>query len=225
MSEIPLERMVLQFMGAYTELQDSMQFHVYSHLRDEERAAFNKRTPDNKIFDNFKKLCNRTLNVAVPSLIPDTYKGTARFRNDLAHLLEIESINGEEPNRAMTFIRYADYTTAGDWARQNKRRIEITESELRFWTDDLRIARNFINIIMRLAAINEEFNHSDDHVMDVDWIPWWDGRWGKMPEYGEVCRAPIGRYRASTKPSTYWLADRTKWETPQPLDIIPGRRD
>ncbi|WP_156517642.1 hypothetical protein [Rhodococcus sp. LB1] len=60
MSEMSMERHVLQFMGAYTELQDSMQFYVYGHLSDEERQEFTKRNPDSKILDAFKKLCRHT---------------------------------------------------------------------------------------------------------------------------------------------------------------------
>ncbi|WP_157186589.1 hypothetical protein [Nocardia jiangxiensis] len=52
-------------------------------------------------------------------------------------MLEIQSIDGEPPNRVIRIVRYADYTTSEYWHRQNKRVVEITESELRAWTDDL----------------------------------------------------------------------------------------
>lgn len=223
MSDMSIERRILQFMGAYTELQDSMQFYVYGHLSDEDRATFSKRNPDDRILDEFKKLCRNQLNVAVPDTIPAVYKGAGKYRNDLAHMLKIESIEGEPPNRVVQIIRYDDYTTAGEWARQNKKTIEITESELRAWTEDLRTSRKYINIILRLGALNSEFDLPDDHEMDFAWIPWWDGRWGEPPKYGEPCLAPIGRYRASTKERKYWKSEKADWVTFEPPAITPGR--
>ena len=70
-----MERRVMQFMGAYTDLQDTMQFLVYAHLSDEERGSFIKKNPDDRILDNFKKLFRQKLNVYVPEQIPDTYNG------------------------------------------------------------------------------------------------------------------------------------------------------
>ena len=43
-----MERRVLQFMGAYTDLQDTMQFLVYAHLSDDERGSFTKKNPDDR---------------------------------------------------------------------------------------------------------------------------------------------------------------------------------
>ncbi|MEU2042467.1 hypothetical protein [Nocardia niwae] len=218
-----MERRVLQFMGAYTDLQDSMQFVVYTELSASERDEFTKRNPDDRILDEFKKVCRDKLNVAVPSLIPDTYNGARPFRNDLAHLLAIESIEGEAPHRVMRIVRYADYTTNGDWARQTKRTIEITESELRAWTEDLRDSRTYINVLQSLAAMNRELELPDDAEIDVSWIPWWDGRWGALPPFGEENRAPIGRYRAHTRARKYWAA-KPNWVTPPPRDIVRGNR-
>ncbi len=36
-------------MGAYTDLQDTLQFLVYAHLSDEERESFTKKNPDDRI--------------------------------------------------------------------------------------------------------------------------------------------------------------------------------
>ncbi|MFV9454738.1 hypothetical protein ACNJ7E_14990 [Rhodococcus sp. NM-2] len=212
MSEMSMERRVLQFMGAYTELQDSMQFYVYGHLSDEERQEFTKRNPDSKILDAFKKLCRHTLNVAMPEMIAATYKGAGPYRNDLAHMLKIESIEGERPNRVMRFVRYDDYTTTGEWASQNKKTIEITERQLRAWTDDLRDCRKFINVILWISGMKD---WSDDAQIDASSIPWWDGRWGEPPQFGEDSYAPIGRYRASTNPREYWLP-KNDWSEPAP---------
>ncbi|WP_156517641.1 hypothetical protein [Rhodococcus sp. LB1] len=66
----------------------------------------------------------------MPEMIAATYKGAGPYRNDLAHMLKIESIDGERPNRVMRFVRYDDYTTTGEWASQNKKTIEITERQL-----------------------------------------------------------------------------------------------
>ncbi|MFG3621256.1 hypothetical protein [Nocardia sp. NPDC047654] len=223
MAEMSMERLVLQFMGAYTDLQDSMQFIVYSELPMDERAAFTKKNPDDRILDQFKKVCRDKLNVAIPETLLDCYNGARPFRNDLAHLLSIESIGGKRPNRTMTIIRYDNYTTTGEWARQNKKKIEITESELRAWTEDLRYCRKVLNVMLKIAAINSEFNQPDDTLIEVSWIPWWDGRWGKLPKYGEECRAPIGRYRAQTNPRKYWVP-KPEWTTPTPREIVRGNR-
>lgn len=209
-----MERQVLQFMGAYTDLQDTMQFLVYTHLTDEQRVGFTKRNTDERILDAFKKLFRRELNVHVPETIPATYNGTRQYRNDLAHLLEIASIQGEPPNRTMQVVRYADYSTSGAWAMQNKRTVEIAETALQQWTNDLRHCRTNINVMLHIASLNHEFQWPDDHEIEVSWIPWWDQRWGAPPtEVNEKCFAPIGRYRAQTDPRDYWKP-KDQWWTP-----------
>jgi hypothetical protein len=214
--EMSMERLVLQFMGAYTDLQDSMQFYVYAHLPEEKIADFTKKNPDDRILDNFKKLFRNELNVEVPQQISDSYNGARQYRNDLAHLLEIESISGEPPNRAMRIVRYDDYTTAHGWAKQNKRTIDLAEADLRKWTDHLRFSRAHINVMLHIASLNKEFGWPDDHPIEVSWIPWWDGRWGKPPDDPNAkCVAPIGRYRASANPRRYWVPKQEWWQTPE----------
>jgi hypothetical protein len=210
-----MERRVLQFMGAYTDLQDTMQFLVYAHLSDEERESFTKKNPDDRILDNFKKLFRKKLNVYVPEQIPDTYNGARQYRNDLAHLLKIAAIEGDPPNRTMKVVRYDEYSTSGEWARQNKRTVDIAEVDLRDWTDDLRRSRADINAMLHIAGMNQEFGWPDDYQIEVSRIPWWDGRWGAPPtDPNAECFAPIGRYRASTNPRRYWVPKEEWWQPP-----------
>ena len=210
-----MERRVLQFMGAYTDLQDTMQFLVYAHLSDEERESFTKKNPDDRILDNFKKLFRKKLNVYVPEQIPDTYNGARQYRNDLAHLLKIAAIEGDPPNRTMKVVRYDEYSTSGEWARQNKRTVDIAEVDLRDWTDDLRRSRADIKAMLHIAGMNQEFGWPDDHQIEVSWITWWDGRWGAPPtDPNAECFAPIGRYRASTNPRRYWVPKEEWWQPP-----------
>jgi len=209
-----MEGRVLQFMGAYTDLQDTMQFYVYAHLSDEERGSFTKKNPDDRILDNFKKLFRKKLNVYVPEHIPDTYNGARQHRNDLAHLLDIAAIEGDPPNRTMKVVRYDDYITSGAWARQNKRTVDLAEADLRDWTGELRRCRTDINAMVHIASMNQEFDWPDDHQIEVSWIPWWDGRWGTPPDDPNAeSFAPIGRYRASIKPRQYWVP-KAQWWTP-----------
>ena len=138
-----------------------MQFLVYAHLSDEERGSFIKKNPDDRIIDNFKKLFRKKLNVYVPEQIPDTYNGARQYRNDLAHLLEIAAIEGDPPNRTMKVVRYDEYTTCGEWARQNKRTVDLAEADLRDWTDELRRCRTDINVMVHIAGVNQEFGWPD----------------------------------------------------------------
>ncbi|QOW00617.1 hypothetical protein [Rhodococcus pyridinivorans] len=205
-----MERAVLQYMGAFTDVQDAMQFYVYGSLEDHERAEFSKKTPTDKILQEYKRVFRNKFNVAVPQQISDIYKGAQPLRNDLAHLLEIESISGESPQREMVVIRYDNYTSTEHWHHQSKRRFTVAEQDLWHWTDKLRHCRRLMNVLDRIAGLNLEFDLSDDHLIDTSWIPWWDGRWGKPPEFGEERRAPIGRYRATTNPRRYW-APKDQW--------------
>lgn len=214
-----MERMALKLFARWTELQSLMKDYTLIALEGEAAKEYADRGkyPDDFILNEYKKVVRHVWGVAFPQVFSDFYNGAKAIRDKLAHMIDIESITGDQPNRVMTIIRSKGFEKyehdEGIWFQ--KRYMEaISEQELAYALDAAKEARKLINVIYRLGAAFKEFQPSDDDVWDFDWVPWWDGRWGPPPQADGDWRAPVGRYRHHEKPNAeraYWDPDKQKW--------------
>lgn len=214
-----MERMALHLFAAWTDLQSLMKDYTLIALEGDEATDYagKGKYADDFILNEYKRIVRNVHGVAFPQVFSDYYKGVKRIRDKLAHMIDIESITGDQPNRIMTIIRsngFEEYEhQEGIWL-QKRYMEEISEQELAYALDTAKHARRPCNVISRLASAFKQFDPSDDDVWDFDWVPWWDGRWGPPPQADGDWRATVGRYRHHEKPNAeraYWDPDKRKW--------------
>ncbi|WP_421844157.1 hypothetical protein [Mycobacterium sp.] len=213
-----MERMALKMFARWTDLQSLMKDYTLLALEGEDAVAYANRGKyaDDYILKEYKKIVRRVWGVAFPEVFSEIYKEAKAVRDKLAHMIEVQSIEGEQPHRVMTIVRSKGFEKYedGKWL-QHRYNEQIREEDLVRALRDVDEARKMLHIIFNLGAMFREMQPSDDDIWDFHWIPWWDGRWGQPPTHPtEGLRAPVGRYRHHFEPGTeqaYWDPDESKW--------------
>ncbi|WP_234808592.1 hypothetical protein [Mycolicibacter terrae] len=220
---VAMERMVLKLFGAWTELQALIKDYTLMALEAEDAKAYAERGKyaDDYILKEYKKVVRRVWGVAFPHVFSAIYKEAKAMRDKLAHIVDVASVEGDQPHRVMTIVfgKGFEEHTDGIWFQQRYNE-EIREEDLVRALRNVGEAKSMLHIIYRLGAAFKEFQPSDDDIWDFHWVPWWDGRWGQPPTHPtQGYRFPVGRYRHNPEPGAeqaYWDPDESKWYRYQP---------
>jgi hypothetical protein len=102
-----MERMALGLFAAWTDLQTLMKDYTLIALDGDEATDYAEKGKyaDNFILDEYKRIVRNIHGVAFPQVFSDFYNGAKAVRDKLAHMIDIESITGDQPNRIMTIVR------------------------------------------------------------------------------------------------------------------------
>ncbi|PVA74272.1 hypothetical protein D2E44_25145 [Mycobacteroides abscessus] len=212
-----MERMALKLFAVWTELQSLMKDYTLMALEGDQAIAYAEREKyaDDFILDEYKKVVRNVYGVAFPHLFSQIYKRAKQVRDKLAHMIDIDSIEGSQPHRVLKIVRSNGFESyqEGTWIQQ--RYIEdIREEDLAYAIRATKEALSWVHIIYNLGARFKELDPADDEVWDFHWVPWWDGRWGPPPTHPtQGYRAPVGRYRHHPEPRgerAYWV-DKRNW--------------
>ena len=218
---VAVERMALKLFGVWTELQSLMKDYTLLALDGEDAEAYadKGKYADDYILKEYKKVVRRVWGVAFPQVFSVIYREAKTVRDKLAHMIAVESIEGDRPHRVMTIIRTKGFEKYenGIWL-QHRYREYIKEEDLVRALRDVGKARKMLNIIHQLGAAFKEFQPSDDDIWDFHWVTWWDGRWGPHPTHPthptQGYKFPVGRYRHHSEPGAeqaYWDPDENRW--------------
>jgi hypothetical protein len=213
-----MERMALKLFGQWTELQSLMKDYTLMALEGEaaQEYAEKGKYADDFILKEYKKVVRRVWGVAFPQVFSVIYKQAKTVRDKLAHMIDVASIEGDQPHRVMTIVRSKGFEKYDDttWMQQ-RYNDEIREEDLVSALRNVGEAQSMLHIIYRLGAAFKERQPSDDEIWDFHWVPWWDGRWGQPPTHPiRGYRFPVGRYRHHPEPraeQAYWDPDESKW--------------
>lgn len=192
-----IERTMLQVMGGWEHVVEEVRFLKYVIQDIPEKPTM----PD---YDNpardMRRLC-RTLKLRVP----DTFwtaecKAIQQMRNDLGHMLHITAVEGDAPNRSVTFLRVPyrqpdEMTMVEGWARHGRIKVTQTEQQLIEALTNLRWLRDSCFAIRKFGM--EFGDWADDRSIEsvAGILPWW------LPEWGEPgCRELFMRDLRAKKP-------------------------
>ncbi|MEB3032287.1 hypothetical protein [[Mycobacterium] nativiensis] len=130
---VAMERMVLKLFGAWTELQALMKdYTLFARKGDAAREYAERKTyPDDNILNEYKKVVRRDWGVDFPHRLSEIYREAKSLRDRLAHMVDIGSVEGDEPHRVMTIVFSKGFEKHSDgiWyqARYNE---ELLEKDL-----------------------------------------------------------------------------------------------
>ncbi|MGW5514621.1 hypothetical protein [Nocardia africana] len=179
-----LELLMLRVLGCWEHVVEDVRFLNYV-VKDEPKAVI---YPNAKDVAKDMRRNGRKLNLRLPEDIWTADCDKVReIRNDLGHMLHILSVEGESPNRVITFRRVPymtpdEMTMDDNWARHGRIKVTQTEQQLR---DALKTMRHLKDSVFALRKFGIEFNHWPNTRplgTTVRLLKWW------MPEWDELGR-------------------------------------
>lgn len=197
-----LERLCLQILGGWQNVIGAVNFasfHAAGHGADWK--------PEDKLPKAMRELAEG-IGLRWPH---EDFAGVVAHagavRHKLAHMLYIMGIEGEWPERVLTFARLGhpdDPRSRGrvpgelswvdeTWSEQRMHLHSITEEELRRTLDELRWLKDCVRALSRMHNILREIGRpADDLQLDLEgswWLPWVQPGWFADPEhptFGEI---------------------------------------
>ncbi|PEH77283.1 hypothetical protein CRM89_15915 [Nocardia sp. FDAARGOS_372] len=176
-----MEAQAWKVMGAWQALIEEvrfMRFQDNGHERAEEVVHPNA--------DQMPKMLRRLARVRGVRWPSDAVSRicleTRELRNDLSHMVYIDTVSGAEPDRTMSFWRVGEMTFRDEvWSQQGRYRIEVTEQQLSDAIEGVHWIIMCCRMLSYLGDIFREFSMSDDHPLAkhiVRELPWWFEEWG-----------------------------------------------
>lgn len=175
-----IERLMWQVAGGWEQVAEEVRF--FNYLVKDEPDAIVLANRD-KVAKDMRRIARR-FGLRIPEGWTEKCKSVQEIRNNLGHMLYIVSIDGEAPNRSVSFRRVpylepGEMKTEGGWISHNRVLTTYTERELVQALADLRWLKD---CLFALRKFGHEFAdwRDDRSITQVSRIlPWW------LPEWGE----------------------------------------
>ncbi|WP_124390525.1 hypothetical protein [Rhodococcus wratislaviensis] len=180
-----IERLVLQIIGGWSTLVEEVRFLRYNVANDPDGKEPHPNA-DN-LHRNIRKL-GLLANLRLPG---DNVTAACQFvrqmRNDLAHMLYIDSITGDEPNRRLAFLRSGEMSYSGNgWVQHERKRVEVTEEDLRKALSEIKWLMDCCFAIRKVGWGISRYEEDEPIDFLHRLLPWWFEEWGDA-----ACRGPL----------------------------------
>ncbi|QII09248.1 hypothetical protein BH93_27120 (plasmid) [Rhodococcoides fascians A25f] len=188
-----IERLIIQVLGGWSNLVEQVRWHRYHAAGIENQNEFVHPNAD-QLGKTMKNIA-RDAGIRAPGAEMKSAAVMVRdVRNDLAHMVYLEEIDGEPPHRTVNYVRVDGMEFADKkWSAQKRRRVTVTEDKLR---EALAATKWLMDCVRALEHVGQILDKYPDYAPmpgGVKYLPWWFDDWG---DRGTV-ELTVGEMRAA----------------------------
>ncbi|OZC52981.1 hypothetical protein CH289_11930 [Rhodococcus sp. RS1C4] len=188
-----IERLILQVLGGWSNLVEQVRWQRYHAAGVENQGEIVH--PNAEQLGKTLKNIARDAGIRAPGAEMKSAAATVRdVRNDLAHMLYLEEIEGESPHRTVNYVRVDGMEFADEkWSAQKRRRVAVTEDRLREALAATKWLMDCVSALDYVGQILDEFPDDAPLPGGVEHLPWWFDDWGDK----RTAQLTVGDMRAA----------------------------